>query len=52
MTNMSKRELLDEVKPRYLQASRKEKGQILDEFCLNTSYAREYSYRKTNSGIL
>ena len=36
MTNMSKRELLDEVKPRYMQASRKEKGQILDEFCLNT----------------
>jgi len=50
MTNMSKKELLDEVKPRYLQASRKEKGQILDEFCLNTSYARKYAINILQAG--
>lgn len=43
MTNMSKKELLDEVKPRYLKASKKEKSQILDEFCLNTGYVRKYA---------
>lgn len=43
MTNMSKKELLDEVKPRYLKSSKKEKGRILDEFCSNTGYARKYA---------
>ncbi len=43
MTNMSKKELLDEVKPRYLKASKKEKSQILDEFCLNTGRNRKYA---------
>lgn len=43
MTNMSKKELLDEVKPRYLKVSKKEKGKILDEFCLNAGYARKYA---------
>jgi len=43
MTNMSKKELLDEVKPRYLKADKKEKGRILDEFCLNTGYVRKYA---------
>lgn len=43
MTNMSKRELLNEVKPRYLKASKIEKGKILDEFCFNTGYARKYA---------
>lgn len=43
MTNMSKKELLGEVKPRYLKASKKEKTKILDEFCQNTSYARKYA---------
>lgn len=43
MTNMSKNELLDKVKPRYLKASKKEKGQILDELCLNTGYHRKYA---------
>jgi len=43
MTNMSKKELLDEVKSRYLEASKKEKGLILDEFCLNAEYNRKYA---------
>lgn len=43
MTNMSKKELLDKVKPRYLKANKKEKSKILDEFCLNTGYNRKYA---------
>ncbi len=43
MTNLSKKELLDEVKPRYLKSSKKEKGQILDEFCFNANYHRKYA---------
>lgn len=50
MTHMSRKELLDEIKPRYLQASRKEKGKILDEFCCNTGYARKYAISILQAG--
>lgn len=50
MTNMSKKELLDEVKPRYLKASKKHKGQILDEFCLSTGFARKYAINILQAG--
>jgi hypothetical protein len=40
---MSKKELIDEIKPRYLKATKFEKGKILDEFCLNTGYNRNYA---------
>jgi len=43
MTNMSKKDLLDEVKPRYLKSSKKEKSKVLNEFCLNTEYNRKYA---------
>ncbi len=43
MTTMSKKELLDEIKPRYLKVDKKEKSKILDEFCQNTNYARKYA---------
>lgn len=43
MTHMSKKELIDEVKPRYLKANKAEKGKILDEFCLNAGYNRSYA---------
>lgn len=43
MTHMSKKELIDEIKPRYLKATKFEKGKILDEFCLNTGYNRNYA---------
>ena len=43
MTKMSKKELILATKPRYLQASKKEKGKILDEFCENTGYDRNYA---------
>ena len=43
MTHMSKKELIDGVKPRYLKATKQEKGRILDEFCSNTGYNRNYA---------
>lgn len=43
MTPMSKKELIDEVKPRYLKATKQEKGRMLNEFCLNTGYNRNYA---------
>lgn len=43
MTHMSKKELIDEVKPRYLKATKKEKGLMLDEFCSNTGHNRNYA---------
>lgn len=50
MTNMSKKELLEQVKPRYLKADKKEKGRILDEFCLNTDYNRKYATNILQAG--
>ena len=40
---MSKKELIAATKPRYLKASKKEKTNILDEFCDNTGYNRKYA---------
>lgn len=50
MTNMSKKELLETIKPRYLKAGKKEKGDILDEFCSNTGYDRKYAVRILAAG--
>jgi hypothetical protein len=43
MTNMTKQELIKLTKPRYLKANKKEKGNILDEFCSNTRFNRKYA---------
>jgi hypothetical protein len=40
---MSKKELINEIKPRYLKAAKAEKGLMLNEFCLNTGYNRNYA---------
>lgn len=50
MTNMSKKELLDEVKSRYLKADKREKGVMLDEFCKNTGYHRKYATNILQAG--
>jgi hypothetical protein len=42
MSHQSKRELLDALRPRYYQASRSEKGRLLDEYVLITGYHRKY----------
>src|SRR3989339_38521 len=43
MTIMGKKELIKATKKRYAQASKLERGKILDEFCLNTKYHRNYA---------
>lgn len=50
MTNMGKKELLSAIKTRYLKANKKEKGDILDEFCDNTGYNRKYAVRILQAG--
>lgn len=50
MTNMSKKDLISAVKSRYIKADKKSKGQILDEFCQNTMYNRNYATRILQPG--
>lgn len=50
MTHMSKKELIDGIKPRYLKATKVEKGLMLDEFCLNTGYNRNYAIQIMQAG--
>jgi hypothetical protein len=42
----SKQQLTEVVAPRYFVATKKEKGGILTEFCLNTGYDRVYATKK------
>ena len=48
MSGASRREYLQRIYPRYRQASRDEKGGILDEFCANCGYNRKYAIRVLN----
>ena len=50
MTSKSKRELLQAIRPRYLQASKTEKAIILNEFCAATGYHRKYAIRLLKHG--
>jgi hypothetical protein len=45
MSRRSKRELSEEVRPRYLKANHAEKKQILNEFIASTGYHRKYAIR-------
>jgi hypothetical protein len=45
MSFKSRRELLEQVGPRYREANRKQKAIILDEFIASTGYARKYAIR-------
>jgi hypothetical protein len=50
MTPEGKRELLEATRARYLQASKVEKGRILDEFVANTGYHRKYAIHLLKHG--
>lgn len=50
MSQQSKRELLQVVRPRYLKANRAGKGAILDEFVAATGYHRKYAIRLLKNG--
>ena len=45
MSLKSKRELLEEIQPRYLKANKREKQKILDEFTCATGYHRKHVIR-------
>ncbi len=46
MSLLSRTEYLKKIKPRYLKASKKDKGNMLNEFCRNTGYVRKYAIRR------
>jgi uncharacterized protein YueI len=50
MSQRSKRELLEEIRPRYLKAKKSEKKTMLDEFVAATSYHRKYATRILKHG--
>jgi hypothetical protein len=50
MSQRSKRELLEEIRPRYLKAKKSEKKIMLDEFVAVTGYHRKYATRILKHG--
>ncbi len=50
MSQRSKRELLERVRPRYLKATKKEKQNMLNEFVATTGYHRKYANRLLKHG--
>jgi len=51
MSKRSKRELTEEIHPRYLKARKAEKIKILDEFTAATGYHRKYAIRLLKHGL-
>lgn len=50
MSQCSKRELVDAIRPRYLKAPRNEKSKIIDEFIANTGCHRKHAIRLLRKG--
>jgi hypothetical protein len=51
MSKKSREELVRSIHPRYLKASRSEKGHILDEFVASTGYHRKHAIRLLKHGV-
>ena len=51
MSQRSKRELVEEIRPRYLKAKKSEKKIMLDELVATTSYHRKYATRLLKHGF-
>jgi len=51
MSQRSKQELAEELHPRYLKSSKKEKTRILDEFVVTTGYSRKYANGLLKNGL-
>ena len=51
MSKRSKRELTEEIQPRYLKAGKTEKTRILDEFTAATGYHRKYAIKILRHGL-
>lgn len=50
MSQRSKREMIEAIRPRYLKANKAGKAQILDEFIATTGYHRKYAIRILKHG--
>ena len=50
MSQRSKREMIEAIRPRYLKANKVGKEQILDEFVATTGYHRKYAIRVLKHG--
>lgn len=50
MSQRSKREMIEAIRPRYLKADKAEKEQILDEFVATTGYHHKYAIRLLKHG--
>jgi hypothetical protein len=50
MSQRSKREMIEAIRPRYLKANKTGKEQILDEFIATTGYHRKYAIRVLKHG--
>lgn len=50
MSQRSKREMIEAIRPRYLKANKAGKEQILDEFIATTGYHRKYAIRVLKHG--
>lgn len=50
MSQRSKREMIESIRPRYLKANKASKQQILDEFIATTGYHRKYAIRVLKHG--
>lgn len=50
MSQRSKGELVEVIRPRYLKASRREKTTIIDEFIVATDYHRKHALRLLKKG--
>ena len=42
----ARKQYMETLRERYLRAGKKEKGQILDEYCRNTGQERKYVIKK------
>jgi len=51
MNKEAKEQYMQTLRETYLQANKKEKGKILDEYCRNTKQERKYSIKKFNYKI-
>jgi hypothetical protein len=50
MSQRSKRELLEAIRPRYLKANKSEKTRMLDEYFATTEYHRKYANQLLKNG--
>ena len=51
MNSEARKQYMDTLREKYFKAGKKEKGQILNEYCQNTKQERKYAIKKFNYKI-